>query len=299
MRAFHTTLLALLLCTGTSAIAEPFTLEFDWPVPSSVEVTETAIEEGKMDVYRYRVHLRRDDESLILEHSDIKLLLEGGNPPTASAAARLENRMRVLRPPIRLDNAGDFIDFVNPEMFDPSDGTRQMVSKLLGDVADMDDIRALAELRAIEYWLLWVLNWTETPYELGNPTVEADVAPFFSQEVEARFETTVSRPLPGQITLVGRKFVDKDEVANSIRSFAFGMLKAIGKETVEGKAALDSLQFIDYATRATVTMIEATMQPLSMTTDLTMQIRVQGTQETVRERISYEFDWGDALPGRR
>ena len=213
-----------------------------------------------MNHHRYRVSLRRESESLALETTDISVLMVESKPPSAASTAKYRTRVQALHPPVRLDDAGNFIRFVNPEAFDPSNETREMIGKVFGGVADVEEVRATAKLRVVEYWFVRVLNWTDTHYELGKPLVEANLDPMFGDDIEGELETTVTRPLPGKVKLVGRKQFDEEALANSIRAVVFGLIDALAQVTAKGKAALESREFLGHETRATVTMSEAAMQ---------------------------------------
>lgn len=274
---------------------------FAWPVPATVQVTETALKNGKEAKMRYELRIsRREDGHLRIRYGDFEFLEMAGMDVSS------ERMQKLLAPVFAMTSAiPDYVVNEDGE-FVQADGIDEMVERVAGLLAatrgeegekeaerlaeamKRPETRELLSAAVANYWNAWVGAWLGWDVPSGESAAVDTSLPFGGVEIPARLAVTHHGDAAGEegcLRLSQRTVAEGPEVAKAVAHVVARMA---------GEAANEEPGDVSVVNEVEIVTDPKTLCPRSVRTSKVIRLTPEGATEPREqvERHHYVFDWG-------
>lgn len=303
---------ALTLNAGI-AIAAP-KLKFDWPVPSRVTVTESALKKGKTAKMRYDIVLDKQKEGKnlevkfdkfeLLEVSGVDLTAPESRAALGPVLAQI-TAMQGAMPTLIIDQEGTVVDVA---------GMEELVSKALGLLPEGDpklresigtmmrspEVIEQIKQKTKDFWRVWVQSWLDCSLAPGQEETVDTHVPFLSNKV-------ITVPLkirndgpaadsPGNIKLSAQTILQGEEATKAFADMMAKLTAAIPVKEGVKPFTPDMVKEMKRTTTFTVVTNPKTLQPQTANSEIVTEIAIGEGRRSDTEKHDYTFVWPGSAP---
>ncbi len=285
----------------------PPAFTFDWPVPGTVNVAESAVKDGKQARTTYTLVVTRspEDGSLRIDYEDFEFVeIEGLDlsDPAVLQALAPTLALGAAIPTIVVSPDGEYFGVTDLDgMIEDSVSILKAIDSETVDDERVEQVRGFLKAPQVmealqtkigDYWNTWVGYWIAWDIPPSEASESEGVIPMGDVEVPCRIirEHLGVDPEDGtQVRLRMQSLVEGDEAGRTLVEAVGGLFGHMAEDV-----PLDDIGYVDAAmtTTFTVTTDPRTLKPVAALFDKKVILTEKGgTQRTSEDRREYTFTW--------
>jgi hypothetical protein len=280
-------------------------LNFAWPVPSRVTVTETVLKKGQTAKMRYDMVLTAQSkgENRELKFDKFKFIeLDGTDLSVPENQEKLApvlkhlTAMGSMLPTLVITPDGDVDDVVG--MDECAENALKLLPSPDPKIAAMlrsPEMIAQMKAKSQDFWRVWVQTWLMSQPTVGkDKTLEIEIPLLGGLKMNAPLTVRNEGPVrenASEVKLTAQTVLEGEPARKALQDMMMTLVAKVPPKEGVKPFSPDMIKSLKRSTKFVVVTNPQTMQPQSAESESIIDLAIEDQQKTETEKHEYVFDW--------